>query len=189
MISFGSCCELRVKRGAIEAAQRPLPVTSLRTRTRAKTLLQSGLKTVTDSDLKRFFSAQKSVLAQVSAELNAGRKETHWMWFIFPQLAGLGHSPAAQFYALKDLSHAQRYLAHPVLGTQLRQHVCMLLQHTDRTAREILGTPDDLKLQSCLTLFKAASPTREDQELFEKALQYFYSGEPDRNTLELMKMH
>ena len=142
---------------------------------------------MTASDLERYISAQESVLAQVSAELNAGRKQTHWMWFIFPQLAGLGHSTTARFYAIDDLRHAQRYLGHPVLGSRLRQHVGLLLQHADKTARDILGAPDDLKLQSCLTLFKVASSTREDQELFEKGLRQFYSGQPDRRTLELLQ--
>ena len=144
---------------------------------------------MTDNDLDHFIPAQQSVLAQVVAELNAGRKETHWMWFIFPQLAGLGHSPTAKFYAIKDLRHAQRYLADPVLGSRLRQHVGLLLQHTDKTAHDILGAPDDRKLQSCLTLFKAASSTQDDRDLFEKGLRRFYSGEPDRHTLELIQTH
>jgi uncharacterized protein (DUF1810 family) len=142
---------------------------------------------VTATDLKHFVSAQDDVLAHVSAELKAGAKETHWMWFVFPQLAGLGRSSTAKCYALEDLRHAQRYLADPVLGARLRQHVSLLLQHGGKTAREIFGAPDDLKLQSCLTLFKAASSTREDQELFEKALRQFYSGQPDRHTLELLQ--
>ena len=142
---------------------------------------------MTSGDLERFVSAQESVLPQVDAELKAGRKVTHWMWFVFPQLAGLGRSSTAQFYGIDDLRHAQRYLAHPVLGRRLRQHVGFLLQHADKTAHDILGAPDDLKLHSCLTLFKAASSTQEDEALFGKGLEQFYSGEPDRHTLALLQ--
>ena len=136
------------------------------------------------NDLEHFIAAQNPVAAQVSEELNAGLKQTHWMWFIFPQLAGLGHSRFAQFYALQNLDHARRYLAHPVLGPRLRQHVGLLLRHKQKTAREIFGSPDDLKLRSCLTLFEAAASTREDRQLFEEALQQFYDGEPNSRTLE-----
>lgn len=141
---------------------------------------------VTTTDLQRFISAQAPVIAQVEAELTAGRKQTHWMWFVFPQLAGLGRSEVAQFYAIDDLEEARRYLADPLLGARLRQHVRLLLQHEGKTAREILGAPDDLKLRSCLTLFMAASSTREDRDLFERGLQRFYGGEPDPRTLELI---
>ncbi len=140
-------------------------------------------------DLQRFITAQDAVLTDVNAELNAGRKQTHWMWFVFPQLAGLGHSTTAKFFALRDLNHARLYLVDPLLGTRLRQHVRLLLQHKGKTAREILGAPDDLKFRSCLTLFMAASSTREDRELFEKGLQQFYAGKPDPHTLELIQKH
>jgi uncharacterized protein (DUF1810 family) len=141
---------------------------------------------MTANDLQRFISAQDAVMAQVDAELSVGRKQTHWMWFVFPQLAGLGHSTTAKFFALADIDHARRYLADPVLGGRLRQHVRLLLGHKDKTAREITGAPDDLKLRSCLTLFMAASGTREDRELFEQGLQQFFGGRPDPRTLELI---
>jgi uncharacterized protein (DUF1810 family) len=140
-------------------------------------------------DLQRFITAQDAVLTDISAELHAGRKQTHWMWFVFPQLAGLGHSTTAKFFALRDLNDARRYLADPVLGTRLREHVRLLLQHKAKTAREILGAPDDLKFRSCLTLFMAASSTREDRELFEQGLHQFYAGKSDPRTLELIREH
>jgi uncharacterized protein (DUF1810 family) len=142
---------------------------------------------MTSGDLDRFVSAQDAVLPRVVAELQAGQKQTHWMWFVFPQLAGLGRSATASFYAIEDLREAQRYLAHPVLGSRLRQHVGLLLQNGDKLAHEILGSPDDLKLHSCLTLFKAAASTPEDQTLFETGLQRFYAGQPDRHTLDLLQ--
>jgi uncharacterized protein (DUF1810 family) len=142
---------------------------------------------MTANGLQRFVAAQDAVMAQVDAELGAGHKQTHWMWFVFPQLAGLGHSTTAKFYALEDINHARRYLSDPVLGGRLRRHVSLLLRHKDKAAREIMGAPDDLKLRSCLTLFMAASSTREDRELFERGLQQFFGGKPDPRTLELIR--
>lgn len=141
---------------------------------------------MTDADLKRFLTAQDAVLAQVEAELVAGRKCTHWMWFVFPQLAGLGHSAAAQHYAISGLDQARRYLADPVLGYRLRRHVRLILRHEDTTARAILGTPDDLKFRSCVTLFQAVAKDPADKALFKEALRQFYKGEPDPVTNELL---
>jgi uncharacterized protein (DUF1810 family) len=142
---------------------------------------------MTASDLDRFISAQDKVLAQVSAELIAGRKQTHWIWFIFPQLAGLGRSETARFYAIDDVGQAKRYLADPVLGARLREHVGLMLQHKGKSAREILGSPDDLKFCSCLTLFEAASSAPEDKRIFADALQQFYGGRRDVQTLSLLQ--
>ena len=140
---------------------------------------------MTDSDLVRFVNAQTSVYGQVVEELSEGRKRTHWMWFIFPQLAGLGRSPTAQHYAIRDLDQAKRYLADPILGSRLRQDVRLLVGHEDKSALEILGSPDDLKFRSCLTLFAQATSNSADRMLFEQALHQFYEG-PDPRTLQLL---
>jgi len=142
---------------------------------------------MTDPDLERFITAQDAVLVEVNAELLAGHKRSHWMWFMFPQLAGLGHSMTAQHYAIIGLDQARRYLADPVLGNRLRQHVRLILQHKTRTARDILDTPDDLKFRSCLTLFKAVSSTSDDELLFQEGLRQFYGGEADPQTIRLLE--
>jgi uncharacterized protein (DUF1810 family) len=108
------------------------------------------------------------------------------MWFIFPQLAGLGRSAIAQQYAIRDLNQARRYLGHPVLGARLRQVVSLMLRHKEKSALEILGAPDDLKFRSCLTLFREAARDDADRALFFKALDQFYRGDPDEHTLELL---
>ena len=108
---------------------------------------------MTDPDLIRFVEAQASVYHRVVEELTAGHKQTHWMWFVFPQLAGLGHSTTAERYDIRNLDQAKRYLADPTLGDRLRQDVRLIMRHKGKSALQILGTPDDLKFQSCLTLF------------------------------------
>lgn len=121
-------------------------------------------------------------------ELAAGEKASHWMWFIFPQLRGLGASTTARRFAISGLVEARAYLAHPVLGSRLRECTRLLLAVERRTAQEIFGSPDDLKLRSCLTLFARAAPdppAREDQ-VFGAALARYYRGEPDPLTLELL---
>jgi uncharacterized protein (DUF1810 family) len=143
---------------------------------------------VTEADLLRFVNAQESVYSQVLEELTAGRKRTHWMWFIFPQLRGLGHSAMAQRYAIRDLDQATRYLADPILGSRLRHDVRLMIGHKGKSALEILGSPDDLKLRSCLTLFGQAASDNSDRMLFIEALDQFYGGEPDSRTLELLSM-
>jgi uncharacterized protein (DUF1810 family) len=142
---------------------------------------------MTDPDLIRFLDAQDQIYQQVLKELAAGRKETHWMWFIFPQLAGLGRSGMARHYAIRDLDQAKRYLADSILGPRLRQVVRLLIVQKGKSAFEILGSPDDLKLRSCLTLFCEAASGDPDRALFSKALNQFYGGEPDGGTLELLK--
>jgi uncharacterized protein (DUF1810 family) len=132
--------------------------------------------------LERFVQAQDGVYENAKAELAAGRKRTHWMWFVFPQLRGLGSSPTAQLYAIKDLAEARDYLAHPVLGPRLVE-LSRMLAGSDRTAETIFGYPDDLKLRSSMTLFAAAA---DDPQPFQQVIDHFYDG-PDQRTLELLK--
>jgi uncharacterized protein (DUF1810 family) len=141
---------------------------------------------VNNPDLVRFVEAQASVYERVVEELTAGRKQTHWMWFIFPQLAGLGHSSMAQRYAIRDLEQAQRYLAHGTLGDRLRHVVQLMLQQKNKSAREILGSPDDLKFRSCLSLFAHTASNEDDRTLFKRALDQFYEGKPDPRTDQLI---
>jgi uncharacterized protein (DUF1810 family) len=142
---------------------------------------------MTDADLIRFLDAQDQIYQQVLGELAKGRKETHWMWFIFPQLAGLGRSGMARHYAIRDLDQAKRYLADSTLGSRLRQVVRLLMDQKRKSAFEILGSPDDLKLRSCLTLFREAASEDSDRALFAKALDQFFRGEPDGLTLERLR--
>ncbi|MEM6620377.1 MAG: DUF1810 domain-containing protein [Pseudomonadota bacterium] len=126
------------------------------------------------TSLDRFVAAQDPVWDQVLAELRAGAKRSHWMWFVFPQLSGLGRSLQADYYGLRDTAEARAYLAHPVLGARLCQGVDVLLSH-ERSAYQILGTPDDLKLASCLTLFAAIS----SDPVFSRGLAKFFSAQGD----------
>jgi len=125
---------------------------------------------VTEADLTRFVNARAQVYSRVIEELTAGCKRTHWMWFIFPQLAGLGYSAMAQRYAIRDLDQATRYLADPVLGGRLRGAVRLMMGHKGKSALEILGSPDDFKFRSCLTLFSKAASHDSDRMLFTEAL-------------------
>jgi uncharacterized protein (DUF1810 family) len=134
-------------------------------------------------DLDRFVTAQEPVIAQVRSELAGGRKRTHWMWFVFPQLRGLGRSETARHYGIASRAEARAYLAHPVLGARLRECVELLLAVPGRSAHEIFGTPDDLKLRSCLTLFREVS---DGDDTFVRALDRFFDGRPDAATLELL---
>jgi uncharacterized protein (DUF1810 family) len=142
---------------------------------------------MTDSDLIRFLDAQDQIYAHVIEELTSGRKQTHWMWFIFPQLVGLGRSAMAQHYAIRDLDQARRYLGDSILGPRLRQVVKLMIGQKGRSAFEILGSPDDMKFRSCLTLFREAASENSDRTLFTKALDQFYRGQPDGRTLELLR--
>ena len=142
---------------------------------------------MTEADLMRFVNAQAKVYRRVVEELTDGCKRTHWMWFIFPQLSGLGHSAMAQHYAIRDIDQARRYLADPILGNRLRHAVRLMAGHQGKSALEILGSPDDLKFRSCLTLFCAAASDKSDRSLFTEALNQFYDGEPDPRTLELLR--
>ena len=141
---------------------------------------------MTDSDLVRFLEAQASVYARVVEELTAGNKRTHWMWFIFPQIAGLGHSTMAERYAIRDLDQAKRYLDDPTLGERLRHDVRLMLRHAGKSALQILGSPDDLKFRSCLTLFARATSNDDDRSLFKQAFDQFYEGKSDPRTEQLL---
>ena len=133
-------------------------------------------------DLQRFVDAQQGVIDAVRDELRAGRKRSHWMWFVFPQLQGLGSSAMAQHYGIASLEEARAYLAHAVLGPRLRECCALMLAVPERSAHEILGSPDDLKYRSCLTLFALAAP---QEALFREGLERFYAGQPDPRTLAL----
>jgi len=134
-------------------------------------------------DLHRFVEAQSRVFDRVCAELRAGRKQTHWMWFIFPQIKGLGQSSMAVKFAIAGRSEAGAYLAHPILGPRLRQCAQLVNGVEGRSISEIFGYPDDLKFHSCMTLF--ASVTAENQ-VFIDALRKYFSGEFDEQTLEFL---
>ena len=134
-------------------------------------------------DLDRFVQAQAPVYDRVVAELHAGRKRTHWMWFVFPQLAGLGFSAMAQRYAIGSLGEAQAYLAHPVLGPRLRECSGLVLAARERDIHRIFGSPDDLKFRSCMTLFQRAAP---GEPVFGHCLDRFFGGAPDPQTIALL---
>ena len=131
-------------------------------------------------DLQRFVDAQAAVYERVRAELKNGRKQSHWMWFIFPQIAGLGHSAMAQRYAISSLDNAKAYLANPVLGPRLRECTSLVLQVVGKSALQILGSPDDMKFRSCMTLFARAAP---EEALFRTALEKYFDGVEDSQTL------
>jgi uncharacterized protein (DUF1810 family) len=133
-------------------------------------------------DLQRFVDVQAPVYPRVLAELRAGRKQSHWMWFIFPQLAGLGLSAMAQRFAIRSREEAVAYLGHAVLGPRLRECTTLVNAVEGKTIREILGSPDDLKYCSSMTLFAAVSSEPE----FAKAIAKYYGGKSDPRTLELM---
>jgi uncharacterized protein (DUF1810 family) len=133
-------------------------------------------------DLHRFVDAQNRVFERVCGELRAGRKQTHWMWFIFPQLAGLGSSAMAARYALSSKQEAQAYLAHEILGPRLRQCTQLVNEIAGRSVHEIFGYPDDLKFHSSMTLFAAASET----QVFNDALQKYFVGQAEIRTLQIL---
>lgn len=137
---------------------------------------------ITDNDIARFVEAQDSEwsgYADALAEIRNGRKTSHWMWYIFPQLRGLGRSFNANYYGLADRNEAEAYLAHPVLGPRLREITSALLNHKDKSAREILGGIDALKVKSCMTLFDCISPN----DIFAEVLSQFYDGKRDNNSI------
>ena len=136
-------------------------------------------------DLGRFLDAQERVYDTALSELRAGHKRSHWMWFIFPQLKGLGLSPTARFYGIADLAEAQALLAHPLLGARLLACTRAVLGVNGRSLHAIFGSPDDLKFRSSMTLFEQAAGGREPA--FREALERYCGGEPDPRTLELLK--
>ena len=134
------------------------------------------------SDLSRFITAQERSYDTALREIKSGRKRTHWMWYIFPQIAGLGFSSTAQFYAISSMQEAKDYYAHPVLGKRLVEISEALLALDTSDAGAVMGYPDDLKLRSSMTLFLAAS----GDAVFQKVLDKFYSGKPDSKTLSIL---
>lgn len=132
-------------------------------------------------DLKRFLSAQAPVIEQVREELRAGKKRGHWMWFVFPQIAGLGRSEMSRKFAIASLDEARAYLAHEILGPRLRECAALVVAAEGRSVEEIFGTPDDLKFHSSMTLFARAAPR---EPVFQEALQKYFGGLEDRATVE-----
>jgi uncharacterized protein (DUF1810 family) len=134
-------------------------------------------------DLNRFVQAQEEVYQRALAELKLGRKRSHWMWFIFPQINGLGFRSTAKFYAIKNKEEARAYLDHPFLGKRLRECAEALLKIEGKSAAEIFGYPDNLKLRSSMTLFAGASAA---DSVFSRVLDQYFEGEPDQRTLDLL---
>jgi len=134
-------------------------------------------------ELTRFLEAQNQLYLQALAEINKGRKEAHWMWFVFPQIKGLGFSETSLFYGIKDITEAEQYLSHPILGKHLIEITTALLQLKDKTALQIFGHPDYLKLRSCMTLFANIPNTN---PIFEQVLEKYFDGLQDEYTLQLL---
>jgi uncharacterized protein (DUF1810 family) len=134
-------------------------------------------------DLGRFVQAQADIYEQALAEIRRGRKQSHWMWFVFPQIDGLGFSPTSIHYAIKSIAEAEAYLNHPVLGPRLVECAEAALGIEGRTASQVFGSPDDMKLKSCATLFANVSPAG---SVFEQLLEKYFRGERDATTLKLL---
>ena len=134
-------------------------------------------------DLGCFVNAQDAVMDNVRRELGAGRKRTHWMWFVFPQLRALGRSATAQHYGISSLAEARAYMAHAVLGPRLVECAELVLAVEGRSAHDIFGSPDDMKLRSCMTLFATAAP---DTPTFNAVIAQYYGGAPDERTTDLL---
>lgn len=135
-------------------------------------------------DLERFLDAQARDYTRALSEIRNGRKQSHWMWYIFPQISGLGLSDMAQFYSIKNRNEASDYLKHPVLGNRLIEISSALLRIDGKTANQILGSPDDLKLKSSMTLFSLLADT---DPVFQQVLDKFFGGQPDQRTITLLK--
>jgi uncharacterized protein (DUF1810 family) len=134
-------------------------------------------------DLNRFISAQEGIYVRALAELRDGLKRSHWMWYVFPQIAGLGHSPTTRRYSIKSLEEARQYLAHPVLGPRLKECTEAVLAVQGQSASDIFGHPDDWKLQSSMTLFELVSGP---QSVFSRVLDKYYEGKRDARTLQIV---
>lgn len=134
-------------------------------------------------NLQRFLAAHEGDYARAAAELKAGRKETHWIWYVFPQMKGLGRSHTAEFYGITALDEAKAYLAHPVLGPRLEEATRLVLAHRGTPLLAIFGTPDDMKFRSCMTLFAEAAG---EESVYRQALDVMCGGKHDERTLELL---
>jgi len=137
-----------------------------------------------ENNLNRFIDAQERDYQTALTEIRNGRKRSHWMWYIFPQVQGLGFTETSRFYAVKDLDEAEAYLQHPILGSRLIDICNALLGLESNNANQIFGSPDDLKLKSCMTLFAALSNT---DPVFRLVLDKFFNGRKDQKTLQLIK--
>lgn len=134
--------------------------------------------------VERFLKAQESIYDQALFEIKNGKKNSHWMWFVFPQLKGLGRSALANYYGIENLVEAKEYMANPVLRARLIEISTALLQIENRTAKQIMGNIDDKKLKSCMTLFALATP---DEDVFNKVLDYYFAGKMDQRTIGLLE--
>lgn len=134
-------------------------------------------------NLNRFVQAQQSVYEQALSEIKSGKKRSHWMWYVFPQFDGLGLSDTSKRYSIKSIAEAKAYLSHPILGSRLIECAEAVLSIEGRTANEIFGSPDDMKLKSCATLFSSVSPGK---SVFDQLLDKFFQGERDDRTLRLL---
>ena len=130
-------------------------------------------------DLQRFVEAQAPVIEQVRQELRRGAKRSHWMWFVFPQLKTLGRSETARYYGIESLAEAEAYWKHPVLGPRLKECASLVLAVEGKSALQIMGSPDDLKLRSCMTLFERVAP---EEAVFGQVIDKFYEGERDEHS-------
>ncbi len=137
-----------------------------------------------NNTLNRFLKVQQTIYPQVLKELQSGKKTSHWMWFIFPQIEGLGHSPTAKYYSIKTIDEAKEYLIHPVLGKRLLECSNIIAGIENKTADEIFGYPDTMKLRSCMTLFNFIAP---EQKVFADVLKKYFNGEEDEQTLSILK--
>ena len=135
-------------------------------------------------NLARFLEAQEHTYEQALSEIRSGRKRSHWMWYVFPQFEGLGFSTTSRLYAIRSVAEAEAYLAHPVLGPRLVESAEAALGLNGRSAFDVFGSPDDMKLRSCATLFASVSPPG---SVFEQLLDRYFAGEPDDKTLRLLK--
>ena len=135
------------------------------------------------SDLSRFLKAQETDYKRALSEIRSGHKRSHWIWYIFPQIAGLGFSSTAQYYAIKDRQEAEEYLKNDLLRDRLVEISAALLQLESNDAGEVMGYPDDLKLRSSMTLFHEVA---QETEVFQKVLDKFFEGKPDQRTIELL---
>lgn len=139
-----------------------------------------------DFNLTRFLSAQQSIYPQVLKELRNGEKTSHWMWLIFPQIEGLGHSATAKYYSIKSIEEAKEYIEHPILGVRLLECSNILLNINSKTADDIFGYPDNLKLKSCMTLFNVIAP---EQKVFADVLKKYFDEEHDQKTLDILSVN
>ena len=138
----------------------------------------------TDNNLLRFLEAQQNIYPQIVKELQSGKKTTHWMWFIFPQIEGLGSSSTAKYYSIKTIGEATEYLIHPILGKRLLECTNIIAETQNKTADEIFGHTDTIKLRSCMTLFNFIAS---EQKVFAAVLKKYFNGEEDEQTLSILK--